>query len=315
MSEIEKGIKASENEQFEVDATWVFFSSLIFLPPLNLLTSLYLFQPPHRNKHSYRVLFSTLLSGDKDIDEGMVSDDKPWVGTRSFGLCWSDGKGGVAGVGTRLAINKHAMLPDGRLFVESRGVERFRILSVLQRTPVVVAEVEVLPELLEDARGKAGESEEEVRASEETEEEEEQGPQDAESLARAVADAFRELIAINMKMGLINRAALADKWKVVESESRGEDDSLLPIEPPELSTLGPAALSHWVSAYFADSPVHQQVLLQEDSVPRRLRSLLDVLRGTVGFLRAKAALEAVGGGGMDSGSGGSASPPLGRGPD
>ena len=314
MSEIEKGIKASENEQFEVDATWVFFSSLIFLPPLNLLTSLYLFQPPHRNKHSYRVLFSTLLSGDKDIDEGMVSDDKPWVGTRSFGLCWSDGKGGVAGVGTRLAINKHAMLPDGRLFVESRGVERFRILSVLQRTPVVVAEVEVLPELLEDARGKAGESEEEVRASEETEEEE-QGPQDAESLARAVADAFRELIAINMKMGLINRAALADKWKVVESESRGEDDSLLPIEPPELSTLGPAALSHWVSAYFADSPVHQQVLLQEDSVPRRLRSLLDVLRGTVGFLRAKAALEAVGGGGMDSGSGGSASPPLGRGPD
>ena len=90
---------------------------------------------------------------------------------------------------------------------------------------------------------------------------------------------------------------------------------LLPIEPPELSTLGPAALSHWVSAYFADSPVHQQVLLQEDSVPRRLRSLLDVLRGTVGFLRAKAALEAVGGGGMDSGSGGSASPPLGRGPD
>ena len=34
---------------------------------------------------------------------------------------WSDGKGGVAGVGTRLAINKHAMLPDGRMFVESRG--------------------------------------------------------------------------------------------------------------------------------------------------------------------------------------------------
>ena len=24
-------------------------------------------------------------------------------------------------MGTRLAINKHAMLPDGRMFVESRG--------------------------------------------------------------------------------------------------------------------------------------------------------------------------------------------------
>ena len=198
----------------------------------------------------------------------------------------------------------------------------------------------MLPELLEDARGKAGESEEELRArgAENEEEEEEQGPQDAESLARAVADAFRELIAINMKMGLIDRAALAEKWKVVDKGESGSgggggggggagssgggsrDDSpslLSPIEPPELTSLGPAALSHWVSAYFADSPMHQQVLLQEDSVPRRLRSLLDVLRGTVGFLRAKSALEAVSGGGGGDGGGGSGSPlpPPGRGPD
>ena len=142
-------------------------------------------------------------------------------------------------------------------------------------------------------------------------------------MAKAVADAFRELIAINLKMGLINRAALAGKWKVVEKEEEGgaaaggsdgdggPNSLLSPIEPPELTTLGPAALSHWIAAYFADSPMHQQVLLQEDSVPRRLRSLLDVLKGTVGFLRAKAALEAVSGGGDD---GGSPSPP-GRGPD
>lgn len=274
-------------------------------------------------------------------------------------------------MGTRLAINKHAMLPDGRMFVESRGeflvfyfrrkknekqnrekthifpplsnkknplkgVERFRILNVVQRAPVVVAEVEVLPELLEDARGKAGESDEEVRArlggggtsaEENEEEEEEEGPQDAESLARAVADAFRELIAINMKMGLIDRAALAEKWKVVDDEKSGSGSSrggssedgpsslLTPIEPPELTSLGPAALSHWVSAYFADSPMHQQVLLQEDSVPRRLRSLLDVLRGTVGFLRAKSALEAMSGGGGGDSGGGSPLPPPGRGPD
>lgn len=215
-----------------------------------------------------------------------------------------------------------------------KGVERFRILNVVQRAPVVVAEVEVLPELLEDARGKAGESDEEVRArlsgggtGGENEEEEEEGPQDAESLARAVADAFRELIAINMKMGLIDRAALAEKWKVVDDEKSGSGSSrggssedgpsslLTPIEPPELTSLGPAALSHWVSAYFADSPMHQQVLLQEDSVPRRLRSLLDVLRGTVGFLRAKSALEAMSGGGGGDGGGGSPLPPAGRGPD
>ena len=211
------------------------------------------------------------------------------------------------------------------------GVERFRIRNVIQRTPVVVAEVEVLPELLEDAKGKAGESEAELRArrngengDENEDDEEEEGPQDAESLARAVADAFRELIAINMKMGLIDRAALAEKWKVVDKSSEsggskgasggGDENSLLsPIEPPELTTLGPAALSHWVSAYFADSPMHQQVLLQEDSVPRRLRSLLDVLRGTVGFLRAKSALEAMSGSG--GGSSSSSPPPPGRGPD
>lgn len=191
----------------------------------------------------------------------------------------------------------------------------------------------MLPELLEDARGKAGESEEELRArlsgaeaGENEEEEEEEGPQDAESLARAVADAFRELIAINMKMGLIDRAALAEKWKVVDKGEKsgggggGDDDDassslLTPIEPPELTTLGPAALSHWVSAYFADSPMHQQVLLQEDSVPRRLRSLLDVLRGTVGFLRAKSALEAMSGGGGGDSGGGTPLPPPGRGPD
>jgi len=194
---------------------------------------------------------------------------------------------------------------------------------------VVVAEVEVLPELLDDARGKAGESGEEVKVASAAGENgddgdgDEEGPKDAESLARAVADAFRELIAINLRMGLIDRAALADKWKVVESKSEksGKEDAgndgnngnnpLLPIEPPELTSLGPAALSHWVSAYFADSPMHQQVLLQEDSVPRRLRSLLDVLRGTVGFLRAKAALEAVSG----DGGGDSPSPPPGIGPD
>jgi hypothetical protein len=44
---------------------------------------------------SYRVLFSTLLSGDKDIDEGMVSADKAWLGTRSFGLWWVKKNGGV----------------------------------------------------------------------------------------------------------------------------------------------------------------------------------------------------------------------------
>ena len=62
-----------------------FLSSFYHLSPktLDLFSST---TATNTKTNRYRVLFSTLLSGDKDIDEGMVSDDKPWVGTRSFGL-------------------------------------------------------------------------------------------------------------------------------------------------------------------------------------------------------------------------------------
>lgn len=292
--------------------------------------------PLHIFEARYRVLFSTLLQGDDGIDEGLVSAEKPWAGTRSFGLSWSDGAGGVAGVGTRLSIKRHATLPDGRLFVESVGVERFRIKSVVQTSPIVVAEVEILPELLDDASGKAGDDDDDVErrnrnkggggGNEDGDDDGgERDSKDAATLAGEVADAFRALIALNLKMGVIKRSDLADKWKASVSPSSASvdggknDDEEAPLEPPELSTLGPAALSHWVSAFFNDSPTMQQVLLQEDSVPKRLRSLLDVLEGTVKFFRAKAAIEAVSGGSGGSSSSSSSdsdspSPPPG-GPD
>ena len=54
-----------------------------------------------------------------------------------------------------------------------------------------------------------------------------------------------------------------------------------------------------------------QTLLDDDS----LDAVAIVTPAPMHYGMAKAALEAVGGGGMDSGSGGSASPPLGSGPD
>ena len=62
----------------------------------------------------------------------------------------------------------------------------------------------------------------------------------------------------------------------------------------------------------ADSPAHQQALLQEDSTVARLGAALAVLQGTVSFLRAKAAVEALSLG--SEGGGGEAAPPPG-GPD
>lgn len=36
----------------------------------------------------YRVLFNTLLKGADDLEEGLIQDEKPFAGTRRFGMCW-----------------------------------------------------------------------------------------------------------------------------------------------------------------------------------------------------------------------------------
>ena len=229
----------------------------------------------------YRVLFNTLLSGADDVEDGLVVGDAPWAGSRAFGLCFSDGAGGVAGVGTRLLVREHAQLDGGRMAVNARGLERFRIIGVVARAPVVTARVEILSD----------------------------GPDATSPEVAAAADAvrasFRALLALNQKLGVLDAASLKDKW-------RAQDADPASLEPPELAALAPAPLSYWIATYMADSPAHQQALLQEDSTVARLGAALAVLQGTVSFLRAKAAVEALSLG--SEGGGGEAAPPPG-GPD
>lgn len=52
----------------------------------------------------YRVLFSTLLAGEKDLEEGFVQEDSPFKGTRQFGLAFVNSQGGLSAVGASSKI-------------------------------------------------------------------------------------------------------------------------------------------------------------------------------------------------------------------
>eukprot|EP01025_Chloroclados_australasicus_P056838 TRINITY_DN706_c1_g1_i1.p1 TRINITY_DN706_c1_g1~~TRINITY_DN706_c1_g1_i1.p1 ORF type:complete len:309 (+),score=26.22 TRINITY_DN706_c1_g1_i1:41-928(+) len=93
----------------------------------------------------YRVLFNTLLSGKKGIDELLVQEESPFKGSQKFGLNFVSEKGLVE-VGTTLEIQEHTTLDDGRLLVVNRGVERYRIVDIVQERPVLICNVEILQE-------------------------------------------------------------------------------------------------------------------------------------------------------------------------
>lgn len=94
----------------------------------------------------YRVLFSTLLAGEEGIDEDLVQENSEFRASRQFGMSYCSPQGGVAEIGTILEIVAHQPFEDGRLLVNTTGTQRFRILKVLQQTPVVIAECEILEE-------------------------------------------------------------------------------------------------------------------------------------------------------------------------
>ncbi|KAG1656248.1 hypothetical protein FOA52_006375 [Chlamydomonas sp. UWO 241] len=155
----------------------------------------------------YRVLFNTLLSGKDGVEEGLVQEDAPWCGTNRFGMVFVDNDGSMSGVGCVLEdapwcgtnrfgmvfvdndgsmsgvgcvleIMEFANVPDGRLFVTSKGRSRFKVVEIKSEKPILVAVVEELPE-------------------------EEETPEVAK-LAGEVTDLLRSTIRLNVKMQNIN---------------------------------------------------------------------------------------------------------------
>ncbi|KAL4859539.1 LON peptidase N-terminal domain and RING finger protein 3 [Chlorella vulgaris] len=220
----------------------------------------------------YRVLFSTLMAGAEGIDEGLVNPDKAWCGSRMFGMTFIDQKSqGLASIGTLLEITEHSNLEDGRLLVNNRGRQRFKILEVVEESPVLVCEVEYLRD----------------------EEDEGANSPEAVALAAEVAELFRSVVSLSVKL----------KATSVPADI---------ANPRQLTELGPFDLSFWVASLFAGSPYQQQALLEEETTLGRLKASQELLSGTQRYLGAQVAL--VGAFKPSGGSESDASPPAG-GPD
>lgn len=223
--------------------------------------------PLHIFEARYRVLFSTLLDGDADIDQGLVSDDKPWKGTRRFGMAYYDQQaGGLASIGTVLEIREHSTMEDGRMLIENVGRERFKIKDVVEEKPILVCEVEYL------------EDEEPETAS---------YVEEAGVLRDEVAQLFRDVVKLSTKLKDIPDA----------------DPELL--EPKELETLSGRDLSFWIASLFAGSPIQQQAILEENSSLNRLKVEKELLENTLKYLSAQSALQSLqfGGGSGEGGVG------------
>lgn len=211
--------------------------------------------PLHIFEARYRVLFSTLLDGDAGIDQGLVSPDKPWKGTRKFGMAYYDQQaGGLASIGTVLEIREHSTMDDGRMLIENIGRERFKIVDVVEEKPVLVCKVEYLSD------------------EDDTDDE---SVSRLESLREEVATLFKDVVKLSTKLKEFSEA----------------DQEVL--EPKELETLNPRDLSFWVASLFAGSPYNQQALLEENSSLKRLTVEKELLENTLKYLSAQSALQSL----------------------
>ncbi|DBB09509.1 hypothetical protein WJX82_002679 [Trebouxia sp. C0006] len=147
----------------------------------------------------YRVLFSTLLAGDDGVEDGLINHESPFCGSKKFGISHVNSEGGVSQVGTLLKIEGHQQLPDGQITTFNRGLERYKIMKVIQKQPVLIAEVEMMPE------------------------EDDTSPQ-ARQLAADLVTIVKQLIELNVKMR-----------KIKATESELNPPELTDLHPTRLS--------------------------------------------------------------------------------
>jgi ATP-dependent Lon protease len=61
-------------------------------------------------------------------------------------MCFVDDSGRVSAIGTTLEVKDFLVEPSGRMYITNKGIERFRVTNVVKQKPVLVCDVEVLPE-------------------------------------------------------------------------------------------------------------------------------------------------------------------------
>lgn len=90
----------------------------------------------------------------------MIQEDSPFKGTKEFGKISEDfakrsvfggmclvGSEGMANVGTILKIERHQRQESGQMVVISKGTQRFRVVKAVRMEPIVVCDIELLPDV------------------------------------------------------------------------------------------------------------------------------------------------------------------------
>lgn len=229
--------------------------------PLNVVALPAVTVPLHIFEPRYRVLFNTIMSGAEGVDEGLVVKDSEFVAARRFGMCLVDSKGRLASIGTTLEVKQFLPLDDGRLYITSKGVEKFNIKKVVKEKPILICEVEIMAE--------------DNDCSPET-----------TALATEVADLYRNVLRMHIKM---------NKKQPPGTEAKGGSDETLEelLEPEELTELPPPQLSYWLASVFGEQKYIQQALLETEKTKDRLLEEKNILDQTLKFYAAQSALSSV----------------------
>jgi Lon protease-like protein len=158
-------VEVAESAESEEDTEPAGLGQRTLMPVFPLeMVALPMFEIPlHIFEARYRSLFNTLLHGQEGLDEAMVDESSPFLGSGRFVVCYAeDGK--MALVGTVVDLHAFELHEDGSLDVEALGLERVRVTKVVQELPYMIAEVEPLEDV-EDVAEEGDESLEELAAS------------------------------------------------------------------------------------------------------------------------------------------------------
>ena len=173
--------------------------------------------------------------------------DSPFKGTRQFGkvipdsdrldtavfsgMCFA-AQGHMSKIGTMLHVQEHQRQVDGQLVIVNKGIERFCVKEVVKTEPVVICEVEMLPDtpatvppevdplFLAPCDGPDG------------------WHQEIRDLSNEVTELYRNVSRLSRKV-------------------RGTDLEAY-TEPDELNDMNPVELSFWFASLFTESQIEQQ---------------------------------------------------------
>lgn len=197
------------------------------------------------------------------MNDLFVANDKTGA-EKLFGICMSDGKGGLAEIGTGLEIVDRTLKPDGRQMVSTVCRQRFKVLRVVQEEPYVVAEVEYG---LADVDVPSVESPDEISSS--------------------LMDLEKEIL-----QNLVDVVALSKMLSVYGKQTDVELPAKIVLLSPKSHAIrkGVAELHSFAIADFLNlDSQERQVLLQAPTLDFRLRKLRSLLQPSRNLLLAKMA--------------------------